>query len=327
MLGIGGVVAIVLFIRHHGADVVWAALQRALPWLPLLIALEVGWIAADLLVWRSFLGHKRAGRVPLRAWLRGSLLAYFVMIVLPAGRAGGDAARATVFARHIGKSAAAAGCVHSIGAGLVGNALISVPCVIASGVTLGWAEPLTLLIAGNGLLTLGLGTTTILWPRKLGIGRWMSRRAGLEAVDNAFDHMWQRSLMLSVKAVLWSGLGRAVQVGLIATVLLALGEVPGLERALLSEGIYLVSAALGDVAPNQLGVTEGAFVAFGDQLSLQHLESPLTIALLIRMIQLTVGILAFIAASMLGRPPDAAGDESQPNNSRSGRRTPCEPPQ
>lgn len=304
LLVVLGGVAIGLFIRHYGADQIGAALWLSLPWLPILLVLEASWIGADTLVWRAFLGGQRAGLIPLRTWVRCSATAYFVMIILPAGRAGGEVARAMGFSRFIGRAAATAGCVHTLGCGLVGNAIISVPCAVTSALVVGWGHSLTWLIASNGIATLLLGLATLSAPRRFGVGRLVGQRDGRWMEGGAaFDEMWRRPLRLTVLACMWSGVGRAIQTVMLATILFALGELSAPWQAFLSEGIYLVSAALGDFSPNQIGVTEGVFVVFGHLSELQRASSALAIALIIRTIQFSCAALCVIGTMVFAPHP------------------------
>src|SRR5688500_16229110 len=108
VLLLAGIGAVVGLVYDAGADAVWNTLVHAGVWLLLGMLLEIGCIGMDVVSLRLMYGRHARG-VPASTWIRSALMAYGVMILLPAGRAGGEVIRAATLAPHIGGARAAAG--------------------------------------------------------------------------------------------------------------------------------------------------------------------------------------------------------------------------
>src|SRR5690606_17191969 len=142
-----GVAAVAGLVTDAGPDAVWRTLVAAGVFLPFVMIAEVGFIGMDVVSLRLLYGeHGR--QVPWRVWLRSALMAYGIMIFLPAGRAGGAVMRAASLAPYIGGARAAAGGTFLQGVTLWGNTLISVPCYAAVALASGPSSSLALLVAG-----------------------------------------------------------------------------------------------------------------------------------------------------------------------------------
>jgi uncharacterized membrane protein YbhN (UPF0104 family) len=75
--------------------------------------------------------------------------------------------------------------------------------------------------------------------------------------------------------------------------------------ALAAQGIHLVGASVGDLVPNQMGVTEGAYRLFTSALGVTAARA-LSIALIIRIVQLSLTGLCFVVAGAMVREPRSA---------------------
>ncbi|MFO0681766.1 MAG: hypothetical protein U0234_06935 [Sandaracinus sp.] len=295
LLVVLGIAAVVALVNEAGPDAVFRTLLDAAVFLPAILALEIGFMSMDVFALRAFLGE-RGANVPFLVWLRTAMLAYGVMILLPAGRAGGEVARAAGLTPYVGGSRAAALATRLQAATLIGNTLISIPCYVAVGLAsdnfgagLAWA------VLINGVGTGLIGGAIIFASRRSSVGSFLGKRIRAlashgEDFDEALrdDVAWGRPIALT-----FFGRGlQAVQYGLI---LLAVGGTLTPLSALVSQGIHLVGAGFGDLVPNQVGITEGAYRLFASTLGLADAPArAIGIALIARLCQF------FLAGVSLG---------------------------
>ena len=132
-LGVLGIFYVVHLIRAAGAGRVGAVLLSAGAWLPLVVALELYQAASDFASLRAILGPDWR-RVPPRTWLRSSVVAYAMMILVPAGRAAGEVTRAALLSRTLGAPRAATTSTQLQAAYLSANGLLSLVemCFVAA---------------------------------------------------------------------------------------------------------------------------------------------------------------------------------------------------
>lgn len=302
-----GVTAVVLLIRAAGPEAVLDTLLRAGVWLPVIVALEIGFIAMDVLALRSLAG-RRAADVPRATWARSALLAYGIMVLLPAGRAGGEIARAASLGTHIGGARAVAMATRLQAATLLANAIISIPCWAAVALASHVLEPLAWLVLGNGIATGVLGGAIILASRRSRVGGWLGGRiAALASHGASFDEALRDGTPWT-PAILWCSLGRVLQAVQYGVILLAVGGTLTVTSAFVSQGIHLVGAGLGDMVPNQVGITEGAYRLFADTLGLgDEPARAIGIALVARICQSILAGAALTAGAFLreARPQPA----------------------
>src|SRR5688572_6427430 len=148
---------------------------QAGPVIPVVIALDVTWMACESIALLLFLGPVRA-RIPTRVWVRSLITHYVTMTLLPVGRLGAEVARATMLAPYAGSQRVTAGAAQMQVMVLVVNTVICIPCWVLTGQLVGWTHGLTLLLLGNLLATGLLGVGLHLFTRKVRIGGWLSRR-------------------------------------------------------------------------------------------------------------------------------------------------------
>ena len=101
-----------------------SALHEAGPWFPAVLLLEMGIVATDMVAARALLGEAM-GSIPGVTWVRSAMLAYASTVVLPAGRAAGEAVRTTTLAPAIGFGRATGVCSRLQACVLASNAGIS----------------------------------------------------------------------------------------------------------------------------------------------------------------------------------------------------------
>jgi hypothetical protein len=321
-----GLAAVAGLIVDAGPEAVWATLLAAGVYLPVVMLCELGFVGMDVLSLRLMFGSN-ARRAPGRVWLRSAMMAYGIMILLPAGRAGGEVARATSLSPYVGGHRAAAGAAVLQGVTLLGNTLISIPCFAAVALSSGATSDLALLVLGNGLVTGVIGAGVVLGSRSSRLGgwltagldraaRWVSGFTRLGAVLRWRIRRWNRhgrqfdaslremtTPLLPIGAALVGRLSQSLQYGVI---LLAVGGSLTLGGALVAQAIHLVGAGLGDMVPNQVGITEGAYRLFAGHLGLEDaVAQAIAIALIHRVCQLFLAGVS-LATCALWQPAEAS---------------------
>ena len=302
LLAAVGLTLVAYLVRGAGADRVAHVLWQAGPWLPAIVTLELAQILSDVLALRSLL-PKASVEVPASTWLRSSAVAYAMMILLPAGRAAGEVARATLIAKHVGAPGAARASTQLQAAYLVANAAASAAALagVASGA--GFRTALAALLAVNTTI-MTLGAAALLAALSdARVGRWldaMRRRLTRDATPVIHVDAGPRRA-LREWAIATCCAGRCAQLAQYGIILAAIGGAPTLHGALTAHGIHLVGATLGDMLPNQLGVVDGAYRAFAPMLGLSHApERALSIAFVAHAAQLTLAGGCVVAAALFG---------------------------
>jgi hypothetical protein len=298
VLLVGGVGLAVILVRSAGTGEVVRVLGGAWGWLPLVALLEIGFIAFDLLALRVLLGTAAAS-LTVTDWVRSSTLAYATTALLPAGRAAGEAARAATLSRAVGTARAAGACARLQAASLVGNGTVSV-----AGASLLFflerreaALSATLLL--NAVATLGLATTLFALLRSGRFATWLRRKFPKFAEAHASTPAPSDRIAIPAASLL-AVCGRVSQLAQYAVVLHAVGGTVTVASALTAQAIHLIGAAAGDLVPNQMGATEGAYRAFAGALGLgAEPARALSIALVVRIAQSSLAALCMLVASFV----------------------------
>lgn len=295
-----GIAAVVWLVVDAGPEAVWATMLGAGPWLPLVIGFEIGFFAMDIVALRSIYGA-RARAVPGYEWVRSGMMAYGVTVLLPAGRAGGEVVRAATLARYLGAARAAAGATLLQSATLGANTLISVPCVLAVVAAAGFSSKLAWLVAGNAGVTAALGLALLFGIRYSGVGGWLGRRVGALAAHGAHFDRSLREAPLPWWALAATTFGRALQTIQYGVILLAVGAGSiTVSSALIGQAIHLVGAGLGDMVPNQVGVTEMMYRIFASELGLAgQVQRAIGVALVHRICQFFLAGVCLSAGALL----------------------------
>lgn len=312
LLGLG-VGAVVYLVYDAGPGLVWRTLVAAAVFLPFVALGEIGFVGMDVLSLRLMYG-RHAQRVPGSVWLRSAMMAYGIMILLPAGRAGGEVMRAANLAPYVGGARAAAGAAVLQGVTLFGNTIISVPCYVAVAIAAGPTDLLALLVLGNGIVTGLIGTVLLFGARFARVGGWLGKRISALATHGAsFDASLREMPRAPVGPVVAASVGRLSQAVQYGVILLAVGGTLTVGNALIAQAIHLVGAGLGDMVPNQAGITETAYrlsASFAPTLGLQDAAAQMiSIALIHRIVQFSLAGLS-LAVGALWKP--AAQLEEQP---------------
>jgi hypothetical protein len=300
VLALGGLALVAYLVTEAGPRRVAAVLWQAGPWLPLIFALEVLQMGTDFLALRSILGA-RWRQIPRATWVRSSAISYAMMTLLPAGRAAGEVTRATLFSRYIGTPRAATTSTCLQAAYLSANGVLSLAACLAVASRFGLRAPLALLLAGNVVAQAIIAGSLLAILRAARVGRWldrMRRRFVPGAKDSPpLDPEEQRRIPW--RAALVCSMGRAGQTLQYGIILHAVGGILTPRNAFITQGIHLVGATLGDMLPNQLGATDGAYRAFAVDLGFAGEPArALSIAFVMRIAQLTLASICVVVASL-----------------------------
>ncbi len=308
---LAGLALVAYLVRESGPQRVASVLWSAGRWIPLVVALEIFQLVTDFFALRSILGS-RWREIPTATWFRSTSVAYAMMILLPAGRAAGEVARAAIFSKPLGTPRAAKASTMLQAAYLTANGILSAVAFVVVATHVGATKPLALLLAANVVFQAVIAGGLIAILRDARIGRWLDRLR-MRFVPGAVRHPpldaderrripWQAAIVCTV--------GRASQVLQYGIILHAVGGVLTVSNAFIAHGIHLVGATLGDMLPNQLGVTDGAYLAFAGTLGFaDDAARALSIAFLARIAQLMVTVMCVLVAT-LTRPAGSPGATS-----------------
>lgn len=294
LLLVMGVIAVGALVRESGPAKVGAVLIGAGAHLPIIVLLEAAWISMDTLAVRAMLGE-HGKKAPPGLYVRSGMVALSIMVLLPAGRAGGEVARAALLGPYVGSARAGAAAARINGVTLVANALISIPCFVAIAMVVGAGDKLSLAVLGNAAVTAFLGLGILIVTRTAKVGGFLGKRfRSMVHWGPAFDEALREMPAIPYRAVALCFFGRVIQMFQYAVILHAVGGALTLTSGLVSQGIHLVGAALGDMVPNQVGFNEGAYRVFAEALGLgDDPARAVSIALVGRIAQLTVAAVCF----------------------------------
>jgi hypothetical protein len=236
-----------------------------------------------------------------------------MMILVPAGRAAGEVARAALLSRTLGAARAATTSTQLQAAYLSANGLLSLLELGFVAAFFGAGSTLALLLAGNVVFQalISAGLLAILWDARIGRGLDGLRRRFVPGAVAAppMDPAIRRKLPLKAFAI--CSVSRSMQLLQYAIVLHAVGGAFSARGAVITHGIHLVGATLGDLVPNQLGVVDGIYRAFAGAMGFGDApERALSIAFVVRAAQFTVAgacvLLAPLTRSAEPDPPRAS---------------------
>jgi hypothetical protein len=309
LLGLGAVTALV---NETGPRKVGAVLLGAGAHLPFIVLLEAAWISMDTFAVRALLGQ-HGKDAPAKLYLRSGMVAYGVMALLPAGRTGGEIARATILGPHVGGARAGAAAARINGVTLLANALISIPCFLAIGNVVGFGDKLSLAVLGNCAVTGFMGAGILLVTRKAKVGGFLGKRfRSMVHWGPAFDDALREMPAVPYKAIALCFLGRFIQMIQYAVILHAVGGKLTLTSGLVTQGIHLVGAALGDMVPNQVGFNEGAYRLFAEALGLASDPArAVSIALVARLGQFFLAGTCFVVTALWKRSEAPAAPRAE----------------
>ncbi len=292
--------AVVVYLVHEvGPEAVLETMLAAGPFMFFVVLFDAGWFVSEVFSHRILLGED-VKKIPWQVYVRAQLLTYVFMVLVPAGRAGAEVARAAALREYVGGAKVAAAATSAQAISLLANTLISIPCGLVIAHALGPDHPLTWLIILNGVVTGVIGGSIIVVSRKLRVGRFLGKRIRrLVNVADAFDDAVRIPRRRLFAAIGVNFLGRVSQTIQYGIALVAVGGGLSLYGALLAQGVHLVGAFAGDFIPNQVGVVEGTYRVFAAALGFgDDPAKAVSIALLARVDQILLASfsLALLAA-------------------------------
>ena len=261
----GGLLALVLLIRHFGLESLTAALTRIAWWQVVLICLVHGVsMVLDTLGWRYTLV---AGHPPFLRLLAARCAGQAVNVVTALGGVGGEAIKAWLLRRDLPYETSVPSLILAKTAEVVGQALL-----LATGILVAWGTgvvgwsllgPMCYLlvfevigVGGFILVQVGGGVGRVGW-----LLAWVGAGRGVRRIDGAvraFYRSHQRSLLLSVGFHFASWLVGTLEVLLILRTL----HVPAsLTTALVIEALGTGVRFATFFVPASLGTLEGANAA------------------------------------------------------------------
>jgi hypothetical protein len=292
-----GLAAIVVLVYSVGPEQVLRTLIAAGPLFPLILVLDSSWVVVEGLALLWVLGPD-AKRLPFRAWLQGTLAHYVTMTVLPVGRAGAEVVRAALFGPYVGKAEAALGAAFIESGTLLANTVVSLICLVA--VLQTGERTLALFLAGNATITLVLGGLVYLGLARAGGLSKVRLLHRFASIGEDIHHCFERSKPRHLLGFLGVTLARTVQTLEYGVIILAVSGSFSSHQMLVAQGIHLVGAGLGDLVPNQVGVTEGTYHIFAKALGFQHApDKAVAVALLARISCLGVAALSALWLQLL----------------------------
>lgn len=302
-LGVLGVVAICVLVYKVGARQVLATMAQAGAWLPVIFALDLGWMALESGAILLLYGEA-AKKVRPRDWWRALFVHYATFIVVPVGRMSAEIARAGVLGDRVGKTRALAGAAVMQSITLMTNALVSVVCLLTLMIASTRHSSATALMSVNILATGALGVGLYLVLRHVKVGGFLGRKfSKLSNFGPEIDEHVREGAGRHPGALFVCVLSRGVQALQYGVILFAVSSNFSLSGALIAEGIQLGARSVGDAIPNQVGVTESAFALCAGAIGLEGLpEKAVAVALLGRVSNLTVAGICALALQIL-RPP------------------------
>ncbi len=304
-----GVAATIVLVRHVGLDTIGALLRAALPWIPLLLALEAFRIWTEIAATFVLCGAD-ATRLDRAQWLRFHLVANAALVILPGGRAVSEGVKIARLAPVLGPGRAAALVSVQHAATLLAIAAFTLPValLVRSSPVLAGAFVVQGALCLGGAVGLQLAMRHAIVPRV--VTRWLG------PTEPVVDEV-----RATARALPWIPMGalgaklanRLAQLAQIAILLRAFGGATGVEAAFVASGVNLVGSALGELSPAQVGGTEGAFAMAAGLLGI-GVGAALAIATILRRVQLAwsgVGIV-FSAVELIASRPRARAAESAP---------------
>ena len=302
-----GAIALVALVASTEPERVLATIVGAAAFVPLILIFDAAYFVCEGMAHRAVLGAS-ASQVPTLEITRALVVSYCTNALAPLGRAGAEAARAAIIARHVGVGRATAAAANLQGAVLVANLVATVPCWIAVSRAIGADHPLSWLLLANGVGALVMGVVTLAIVRRSRLGAWMGARFPRFARAGAeLDRASQVAPAELGRALAWCGAARVVQVGMYASLLLGVGVAVSASSTLVALGVHMVGAGFGDLVPGQIGVHETAYRVFADAIGLgDDPARALSIALLARLSQMVLAGLGLVALALWRRAPAAA---------------------
>jgi hypothetical protein len=301
---VGGLCFVGFLLWRTGPEKVAALLVGAAWLFPVIVLCEAGLAVCDAMAVRT-LYREHARRAPVITWVRACTMAYAFMVLLPAGRAAGEVARASILGKHTGLARAVAASVGFQASNLYAVGVVS---AIAGMLSLAFGgdetRMLTMALFGNVVVTSAFATGLMLTLRSKRAASFVARRlpARTETVDDVAIVL-AKPLPIP-RGAAWCTAGRFIQLLQHVVFIAAVGGGLSFVRGSFAQGVELVGATLGDMIPNQMGAVEGANTIFAHAMGLTT-EQALSIPLLFRLSQYSLSALALVTTTLARRREDA----------------------
>ncbi|HEY5373342.1 MAG TPA: hypothetical protein VIK01_06625 [Polyangiaceae bacterium] len=298
-----GITLLIYLVKRTEPAQLLHALEQAGSWLPLLVALEALLLAADTVAFAALIAPAHA--VTARGWLRSSAASYVCCVLLPAGRAVGEAARAALVAPHTGAKRAVVAGTELQAVSLLADGIVSAvgACVVFWAV--GGAQHLASALLGNGWLVTLAGAVLLCAVRSSAAGTWLKEKFPRLAGALPRGEIGTRGSAWSAGA--WSVLGRLLQVLQYGIAIFAVGGAFGVKSAFLAHGVHMVGATVGVFVPNQVGVAEAAYLVFANVLGFGGAPArALAAVLAVRCAQILLVIACLSVMALLREPAPSA---------------------
>lgn len=276
-----GVGFVAWLVARAGPGELWRAIAVAGPFFPAIVACELAIAFGDFFAIRALVGKP----LPLATWLGSTAAAFASSLLLPAGRAAGEALRAAVLAPHVGLARAAAACSRMQACALAANALVSL-----TGALFVSAPALRIALVVNALVVGTIATVILLVVRSARFAAFVEKRLPALVASHRGDPIEAPTAAATARATVPFYLARLVQVLQYGLLVRAVVGHATLRAAFTAHAIHVVGASVGDFVPGQLGVTEGSFHAFAASIGVDEVRA-LSLALVSRASQI-VGALA-----------------------------------
>jgi putative membrane protein len=298
-----GMVAACLLVMEIGK-----AVLRALPALPLAIAVHTLQLAATAVAWRNLFHLPRPGFwLMLRArWVRESLNG-----LLPLVGIGGGMLAGLAIARQTDRPFA--GVAAGATVDLLIETVTQLPFLLVSLALLQRVAPRALPLSEAGALLLPLALIAALAVLiRLGVGRELAlrlmRRIGLQkALDSLCDSLVavNAGAWPIVRAATWHFLAWSLGAAEVWVILAMLGSPVGIAQAYVIESLGMAARSLGFVLPAGLGAQEAGLVAIGVALGVP-MEEAVAMSMLKRLREVLMNVPGLIYWQWAERRPAAA---------------------
>lgn len=290
-----GIAFIAYLVRKAGARNVLDALVSAGPYIPLIIAFEAVILATDSAAFASILGPEKRHAISAKGWVRSSCVSFICLALLPAGRTTSEVARAAIVAQYTGAVRSATAGAELQAAALIADGLISGAVGLGVFLIVGSQGKLAWMLGGNFFLAGTLGVVMFLLLHHRPFAVWVARRFPKLAHPDEITKPRYYGVLPSA----WSFAGRWLQVAQYGIAVLAVGGPLSVRGAFVGHGIHMVGATVGAAVPNQVGVVDGAYVAFADVLGFHGAPAKaLSVALVLRASQLLFAVVCMLLATL-----------------------------
>jgi len=314
-------------VVRAGPGKLYEGIALAGPLFAAIVACELAIALGDLFAIRLLLGQ----RLPLGVWVGSTAAAYASSLLLPAGRAAGEALRTAALAPYVGAGRAARACSRMQACALAANATVSLvgSWFVADGA-------LRIALVGNALVCGAIATVILLVVRSARFAAFVEKRLPKLVASHrgAADEAPRPGA--TFRATLPFVAARFVQVFQYGLLVHAIARGKGsqgagahslVELAFTAHAIHLVGASVGDFVPGQLGVAEGSFHAFAAAIGVDDVRA-LSLALVARASQLLAAavcapLLVMYSKKRLGPHSELPADAPVPSR-RENARPPAE---